>query len=132
VIIGHGDLCFSNILYDNDCGILKLVDPKGAINEKELWSDPYYDIAKLSHSICGHYDYINNGLFDIQLDDAMRLKVTIDSKNSDDFKNIFIKKLILHGFSYAVVRIFEASLFISMLPLHIDNAPRVLAFILNA
>jgi hypothetical protein len=131
-VIGHGDLCFSNILYDNDCRILKFVDPKGAMTEEELWSDPYYDIAKLSHSICGHYDYINNGLFDIQLDDTMRLKLIIDFKNTDDFKNIFIEKLVSHGFDYATVRMFEVSLFISMLPLHAENALKVLAFILNA
>ncbi|MBC7389181.1 MAG: hypothetical protein H7329_08235, partial [Opitutaceae bacterium] len=37
-----------------------------------------------------------------------------------------------HGYNYELVRIFEASLFLSMLPLHIDNPKKVLAFILNA
>ncbi len=58
-VIGHGDLCFANMLYSKATDMLRLIDPKGALTEEELWTDPYYDIAKLSHSICGNYDFFN-------------------------------------------------------------------------
>ena len=60
-VIGHGDPCFSNTLYDKSTKLLKFIDPKGALKEDDLWTNPYYDIAKLSHSICGLYDFFNNG-----------------------------------------------------------------------
>ena len=36
------------------------------------------------------------------------------------------------GFSYIAVRVYEVSLFLSMLPLHMDNPQKVFGFILNA
>ena len=132
LVIGHGDFCFSNILYDKSTEILKLIDPKGALNEEQLWMDPYYDIAKISHSICGNYDYINNGLFSIQVNKDLNLELSIDSVRREDFKQVFIEKLGEHGFDYKLTRLFEASLFISMLPLHKDNLQKVLGLMLNA
>lgn len=104
LVVGHGDPCFSNILYDGKRHLLKLIDPKGVINTDELWSHPFYDICKISHSILGDYDFINNGLY----------RITLDKYNPK------------------IIRLGEASLFLSMLPLHIDHPNKVIAFILNA
>jgi hypothetical protein len=131
-VIGHGDLCFSNILYDNATGVLRLIDPKGALSNEELWTDPYYDIAKLSHSICGNYDFITNGLFEIVLTDDMKMELQFDSTNTNEYIRMFYDKLNENNFDKNVVRLFEASLFISMLPLHIENPKKVLGFVLNA
>jgi hypothetical protein len=131
MVIGHGDLCFSNMLYNKQVDMLRLIDPKGAKAEQELWTNPYYDIAKLSHSICGLYDFINNGLFDIQLDDKLQLKLVID-QDMILYKNIFKKYLNKNNIDYNMIRIYEASLFLSMLPLHAENDKKVLGFILNA
>ncbi len=130
-VIGHGDPCFANVLYNRATELLKFIDPKGALTEKDLWTNPYYDIAKLSHSICGLYDFFNNGLFDIFLDETFSLRLHIDFDNSK-YKKIFYQKLCEHGFDILSVRIYEASLFISMLPLHIDNTHKVFGFILNS
>ena len=43
----------------------------------------------------------------------------------------YARKLEENGFDYLTVRIYEASLFLSMLPLHIDNPHKVFGFILN-
>ncbi len=133
-VIGHGDLCFSNILYDMETETLKLIDPKGALTAKDLWTDPFYDIAKLSHSICGLYDYFNNGLYSIHLDESLKLSLNLDIKTNVHYqvKNLFKKKLEEEGFDYTLIRLFESSLFLSMLPLHIDNPHKVFGFILNA
>lgn len=131
--IGHGDFCFSNILYDKQTHLMRLIDPKGALEEKDLWTDPYYDIAKLSHSICGLYDLFNSDLFDITINANMKLSLDIDRYDDmQQYKIAFQKALEQNGFSYLLTRLYEASLFLSMLPLHMDNPKKVLGFLLNA
>lgn len=130
-VIGHGDPCFSNALYNNATRTLKFIDPKGADSEEELWMNPYYDIAKLSHSICGRYDFFNNGLFDIKVNEQFEHELIIDFDNTK-YVEAFRKKLEQCGYDYQTVRIYETSLFISMLPLHMDNPYKVFGFILNA
>lgn len=128
--IGHGDFCFSNILYDKDTSTMKLIDPKGALIEDDLWVTPYYDIAKLSHSICGLYDFLNNDLYDIRINEDLRLELSIDV-NVDKYINIFKQYLYKNNYDYNLVRLYEASLFLSMLPLHLDYPQKVLGFLLN-
>ena len=48
------------------------------------------------------------------------------------YKELFKKHVEANGYDYRTVRLYEASLFISMLPLHIDYPHKVLGFILNA
>lgn len=130
LVIGHGDPCFANALYNKSTQTLKFIDPKGAITEEELWTNAYYDVAKLSHSVCGRYDFFNNALFEIKVDSAFSYDLTIPFDNSRYVK-IFRDKVEEYGFDYLSVRIYEASLFLSMLPLHIDNLHKVFGFILN-
>lgn len=130
-VVGHGDLCFSNMLFNKEADLLKLIDPKGALEESQLWTNPYYDVAKLSHSICGKYDFFNNGLHHISLDTNLKFKLDIDFDNTE-YKKKFRYYVEKNGFSYESVRIYEVSLFLSMLPLHMDNPQKVFGFILNA
>lgn len=51
--------------------------------------------------------------------------------NNREYQEIFRKKVVENGFDYWSVRIYEASLFLSMLPLHMDNPHKVFGFILN-
>lgn len=129
-VIGHGDPCFANALYNKSAKILKFIDPKGAVTEEELWTDAYYDVAKLSHSVCGRYDFFNNALFEIKIDSkfSYNLEIPFDNKK---YMEIFKRKCLENGFDYLTVRIYEASLFLSMLPLHIDNPHKVFGFIIN-
>ena len=129
--VGHGDLCFSNILYSKEAEILKLIDPKGALLQEELYTDPYYDLAKLSHSICGCYDFFNSGLYEISIKRDLKLDLTIDTDNTS-YKEIFKSYLQENGYNYALVRLYEASLFLSMLPYHMDQPGKVFGFLLNA
>ena len=131
LVIGHGDPCFANALYNKSTNTLKFIDPKGALTEDELWTDPYYDVAKLSHSVCGKYDFINNALFDIKIDASLDYALEVPFDDSV-YKEIFRRKVEENGFDYLSVRIYESSLFLSMLPLHIDNPHKVLALVLNA
>lgn len=130
-VIGHGDLCFANMLYNKEADLLKLIDPKGALTEEELWTNPYYDVAKLSHSICGNYDFFNCGSYSIYLDNNLKFSLDIYFDNTN-YKKIFKTFVEDAGFDYKLVRLYEASLFLSMLPLHMDNPQKVFGFLLNA
>lgn len=131
LVIGHGDLCFSNILYNHDARLLRLIDPKGALNEEEMYMNPYYDVAKLSHSVCGLYDYFNSDQYEITVGADLKLELKLDCDN-DRYRKIFDEYLTKNGFDVKLIRLYEASLFLSMLPLHMDREKKVLGFILNA
>ncbi len=130
-VIGHGDPCFANAMYNRATRTLKFIDPKGALEEADLWTNPYYDIAKLSHSVCGRYDFFNNAMFEITVGEDFRYELHIPFDNTH-YKEIFREKVEANGYDYNLVRLYEASLFLSMLPLHIDYPHKVLGFILNA
>lgn len=130
--IGHGDLCFSNVFYSKNNQYLKLIDPRGAANDDELYTDAYYDVAKLSHSIQGDYDFINHGKFNVSIDEELRPFVSIQGKPQRWATELFNEQLDKSGFDPRLTRLYEASLFISMLPLHIDRPLKVLAFAATA
>ena len=130
-VIGHGDIFFANMLYSKELNLLRLIDPKGALKEEDLWMDPYYDVAKLSHSICGNYDFFNVGSYTIDFNKDMKFELDVHVDNSKA-KSIFKEFLERNGYDYKLVRVYESSLFLSMLPLHIDNPHKVFGFVLNA
>jgi hypothetical protein len=130
-VIGHGDPCFANAMYNKATRMLKFIDPKGALTEEELWTNPYYDLAKLSHSVCGNYDFFNNALYEISINREFQAELKLGFDNAQ-YKKWFREKAEASGYDYLLIRLYEASLFLSMLPLHIDNPHKVFGFILNA
>lgn len=130
--IGHGDLCFSNILYSKTTGLMRFIDPRGADDDVNLYMNPYYDLAKLSHSICGNYDFINYGFYTLEIDLHLKANLSINFDVHAWARRRFEKHLEEHGYSIYLIRLFEASLFLSMVPLHIDSPKKVLAFLVNA
>lgn len=131
LVLGHGDLCFSNMLFHKETELLKLIDPKGGSTKEALYCDCYYDVAKLSHSICGNYDFFNSGLFQVTLQQDLHYHLQIDS-NHEGYTQIFREFLLEHGYDEYLLRVYEVSLFLSMLPLHMDKPLKVFGFILNA
>ena len=129
--VSHGDLCFSNILYSHSDSFVIFIDPKGAMCEEDLYTDPFYDIAKLSHSICGHYDLFNSDLYEITIDEDMKARVKVDADNRQ-FVAIFKENLAAANIDFKLIRLYEASLFLSMLPLHMDRPKKVFGFVINA
>ncbi|HEY0941154.1 MAG TPA: hypothetical protein VGE08_13725 [Steroidobacter sp.] len=132
LVAGHGDPCFSNVLYSKSSQYLKLIDPRGAESEADLYTDPYYDIAKLSHSVVGNYDFINLGKFDIHVDERLHLRLQIENPPAPWAAELFRRHLTRAGYDFELTRLCEASLFISMMPLHIDRPRKVLGFAINA
>lgn len=131
--IVHGDYCFSNILFDPMHYIFKLIDPRGRFKTQTIYGDPRYDIAKLRHSIVGLYDFIVAGLY--------KLKVT--AENAYDFQistpilterlEPFFDELVVgYGYDRREIKLIEAILFLTMIPLHSDDLKRQQAFYLTA
>jgi hypothetical protein len=123
-IFSHGDLCFSNILFDKKTCNIKLIDPRGYTDYG--LRTPYYDVAKLSHSFLGFYDLIINDISAIHFDKNMNARLKFD----DNLVLINLPNLILDmcnklNLDYKIVRLIESSLFLSMLPLHSENKKKV-------
>lgn len=129
--ITHGDLCFSNVLFNPAGRSVHLIDPRGADTVDELFSDPYYDLAKLSHSICGGYDLIVAEQTRPAIGQGLELGLVADHEPDPELPELFRTRLAERGFDPTLVRLYEASLFLSMLPLHIDEPTRVLALALR-
>lgn len=130
-VIGHGDACLSNILFDRASRTLKLIDPKGAQTQTDLWTDPYYDLCKLTHSVLGLYDFFNSGLYELTLDESLRFRLDVPFDNAR-YAVALRAHMAANGFDEATTRVGEAALFLSMLPLHIDIPHKVLGFFLTA
>lgn len=122
--IMHGDLCFSNILYDVNNQIIRLIDPRGSFGEKGIYGDPRYDIAKLSHSVCGLYDFIIADMFEVA-ENGNNFEGTIfGSYHKTVIRDKFENLVTSHGYNWTDIRFIEGLLFISMIPLHKDHPNR--------
>lgn len=105
IALSHGDLCFSNIIWIPEMQMIKLIDPRGAKVSDQIYMDEYYDLAKLSHSIFGGYESV---IYNKDID-------------YDGIKKLFKDYLSYHGIDFQLLRLYEASLFLSMIPLHMDS-----------
>jgi hypothetical protein len=130
-VISHGDMCFSNILYDRRIGLMKFIDPKGCKTKEGIYMQELYDIAKLSHSILGDYDFIIHGMCNISPGPDGSFRFEIPYHNHNDLKKIFKKHLEKWSIDYNVLRLVEASLFFSMLPFHMEDETKVFCLFLN-
>ncbi len=61
----HGDLTFSNCLWDAELNKLSVFDPRGIFGSSELVGDPAYDWAKAYYSSVDRYDVTNTRDFEI-------------------------------------------------------------------
>ena len=121
----HGDFCFSNILYDAKHGLVKLIDPRGRFGRYEIHGDVRYDLAKLSHSVLGHYDLILADQFRAAPGETrLSPQATRVSDYHATIGSIFRRHVARAGFDLRAVRLVEALLFLSMPPLHRDHPAR--------
>ena len=110
--LSHGDLCLSNILWIPETKMIKLIDPRGANTTDDLFLDEYYDLAKLSHSIFSNYEVMVYGMGEVP-----------------DFAGPGLKEYLeFRGVSLNLLKVYEAALFLSMIPLHSDSPARMEAF----
>ena len=123
----HGDLCLPNILIEAEHKFLRLVDPRGKFGDFDIYGDRRYDLAKLLHSLEGNYDFIIADKFKVSFHDT-----TIDYEFTLDFAEI--RKIFFEVFkeqlkNLPALRLIEATLFLSMIPLHADSFSRQLVML---
>ncbi|MBR3050147.1 MAG: hypothetical protein IKI08_07470 [Selenomonadaceae bacterium] len=118
----HGDFCLPNILIEEEHKFLRLVDPRGKFGDFDIYGDRRYDLAKLLHSLEGNYDFIIADKFKASVQDT-----AIDYEFALDFaevKEIFFKVFEEQLKDLPALRLIEATLFLSMIPLHADSLSR--------
>lgn len=127
----HGDYCFSNILYDLNTQVVRLIDPRGSFGRQKLYGDSRYDIAKLRHSVVGCYDFIVADLFKVSEDNNVYSFDIVRPEAYQQLKTYFDDLVFKCGYKPEQIRLIEGLLFISMVPLHRDNPLRQLAMYLT-
>lgn len=124
--IVHGDLCFSNILYDINSRLVKLIDPRGSFGAKGVYGDSRYDIAKLYHSVHGLYDFLINDLFHFQREGReIEFRVFVP----DEVQRIrkAFDEVFFGEFDRQEILLIEGLLFVTMGALHYDHPRRQMA-----
>jgi hypothetical protein len=130
----HGDLCFSNILWDSRVRRIRAIDPRGSVGDRlTLYGDLRYDLAKLAHSVVGRYDQIVAGRYTLAIDGG-DYALAFDPVACQPWLEGALGDLNVDGVAglSEPVRAVMASLFLSMLPLHADRPDRQRAFVANA
>lgn len=129
----HGDLCFTNILCSEK--IIRLIDPRGRFNNRSCYGDIRYDIAKLSHSVNGGYDFILNNMYSLNIDTTNKFRFQILNnyiKSVENASCAFQEEIIeCNDYNRKDIYTIEAWLFLSMLPLHSEDYKRQLAFLIT-
>lgn len=118
----HGDMCFSNILYDLRSGICKFIDPRGSFGQSGIYGDQKYDVAKLYHSVHGLYDFIVNDLFTVKVE-GREVTLTVHRREEHERVREVFDTVFFPTFDLRQVQMITALLFLSMPALHYD-APR--------
>ena len=131
----HGDLCFSNILYDTRADRIKIIDPRGLnyLEELSLVGDLRYDLAKLSHSVLGLYDFIIGDAFEVDNGHGLDFQFNIHADdNIRQIQKTFEALPLVGDLTARDVAPITIMLFLSMLPLHRDTPRRQRAMLANA
>ena len=122
----HGDLCFSNILYNSENKNFKLIDPRGKWGH-DVYGDIKYDIAKIRHSVTGGFDTITNGLYSAIYNETDGIFIDLYKPKNYEVVSKKLDSRIKERWNLDEIKIIEGLLFISMLPLHKDHSERQLA-----
>ena len=124
----HGDLSFGNLFYDFNAQRALCIDPRGQLPDggRVTYGDYRYDLAKLAHSVLGKYDKINLGRVRLHDEGPQRFSYAVEQGLQEGAVEAAF--IALAENEYAVPRqelaAMTALLFLSMLPLHADDAAR--------
>ncbi|WP_166239876.1 hypothetical protein [Paenibacillus turpanensis] len=128
----HGDFCFSNILYNPQSKIFRLIDPRGSFGTFTVQGDILYDIAKLSHSVRSFYDFIvRDHFYYNRIENCVTYKLYLTAEHrkiSELFDDIFLGESTEKR---RAVQFIEGILFLSMIPLHHDKPKRQIAMLVT-
>lgn len=134
IVIVHGDFFLGNIIYENEDN-LKIVDPRGSFGvEKSIYGDLKYDIAKLFHSFSGKYDLVIEEKIEItNNENIFNYKFNFENNNFEEIEKYLINQVEkLFKYDIKIIKLIEALLFLTMIPLHNENIKNQIIFYLFA
>ena len=123
----HGDMVFSNIIYNIGNNKIKLIDPRGDFNGDIVYGDLRYDFAKLCQCVMGKYDYIVNDLTTLEFTKDVKNKIyninySIFNFNKHcDITSILLKLFEKYNCKLSDILFITAIQFLTMIPLHREN-----------
>jgi len=128
----HGDLCFSNILYDFRSAVCKFIDPRGSFGTAGVIGDPRYDVAKLYHSVYGLYDFITNDLFHLRQD--VSGNVSVDIRHRPLHRQILerFERVFFPRYDRREILLITGLIFAGIPALHYDKPQRQVAMFARA
>ena len=97
-LFSHGDLCFSNMILSEAEDSIVFIDPRGG----DSFRTPYYDLAKISHSLLGGYDHIINNKASICFNSDMTAFLDFDM-------NHLLKDILLINLCHVLRFLLESS-----------------------
>ena len=113
----HGDLNMSNVLYSLGTGTFKLIDPRGRWGGVGPYGDVRYELAKLRYSYADHFCSITHGLVDWT---AHEEEVSIYFGPDRTHEALTIDRVLCDEWDLEDVKVIEASIFLSSMPLHAE------------
>ena len=118
----HGDLCFTNILVEDSYNFMRIIDPRGKFGSFDIYGDSRYELAKIMHSLEGHYDYIIEDRFEVKAEgSSIAYQLHLGNSTAlEAFQEVFADQMK----DIRAIRLIEATLFLSMIPLHNDYINR--------
>lgn len=128
----HGDLCFSNLLYDMRLDMIRVIDPRGRFGEAGIHGDLRYDLGKLYQCSHGMYDLLVNEFFHLHEREKNNFElVPLLSPSQQTVAETFSAFIRSFAINEADLLFIEATLFLSMIPLHKDKPKAQKAFALR-
>jgi len=122
----HGDMCFSNILYERRSKGIKLIDPRGSFGAEGIYGDPLYELLKISQCALGDYDFLAANLYSLSIYGNQYNLSHLTYPNHTWQKRIFMEILKKRanelGVSLEEMRVLESGLFFSAAALHNENS----------
>jgi hypothetical protein len=135
ICLWHGDFFFGNTFYDFRAGQVRVVDPRGGLeNGPSIYGDWRYDVAKLAHSIYGRYDVLLSGRAEFEIPKPDHFNFLLPSTEQSNRIERDFGQLTIGGETVLSVEIkaMVGLLFLSMLDLHKEDMRRQSLFLANA
>ena len=108
-----------------------MIDPRGVYGKTKFFGDPYYDLAKISHSCNTGYEYFTYDKFNIDVIKNEFNLIIDGSSKKENINKIYMKVIENHNFDYQKIKLIEGCIFIGMCARHYDSLERQKAMFIS-
>ena len=101
-----------------------MIDPRGVFGKTKFYGDYYYDLAKISHSCNGGYEYFIYDKFKISTDKNVFNLSYENQESKEEINNLFLEKIKENSLNIKKIKVIEGCIFIGMCARHYDSLER--------